>query len=263
MASTNERGYIPSINDDEKLLQRRVADTVKQVSATGCARFSGFFNDREKQLAVAGLNRAGWKTYTFYGGYEGAEREMLCVFEDYESAQVSCFPIICLRVTTQYHANSLTHRDYLGAMLGCGVVRECIGDIRTDGQGATVWIQEKVAVFLLEELRQVGRADVKVHILTYQPEEMPEQAEAASQRASVASLRLDAVLAAMLHESRTRIVAMVQQGKVQINHIEITSPHHTVFEGDVFSVRGTGKFRLANIGGKSRKDRIWIEFMKY
>ena len=83
------------------------------------------------------------------------------------------------------------------------------------------------------------------------------------QTASLASLRLDAALAAMLHCSREEAAQLVHTGKVQANHLEMTSPHAAIYEGDIFTIRGKGRFRLESIGGKSRRDRIFIQYYQY
>ena len=75
--------------------------------------------------------------------------------------------------------------------------------------------------------------------------------------------RLDAVLAAMLHCSRGQASELIEAGRVEINHLPADKPHAQVYEGDVFTVRGKGRFRLTALPGKSKKDRSIIEFFQY
>ena len=78
-----------------------------------------------------------------------------------------------------------------------------------------------------------------------------------------ASLRLDAVLSAMLHVSRGTAAELIEAGRVEINHLPVEKPHTPVYEQDVFTVRGKGRFRLTALPGKSKKDRSIIEFFQY
>ena len=93
--------------------------------------------------------------------------------------------------------------------------------------------------------------------------ELRRQAEREMHSATVSSLRLDAVLAAMLHCSRGQASELIEAGRVEINHLPADKPHAQVYEGDVFTVRGKGRFNLTALPGKSRKDRSIIEFFQY
>lgn len=250
--------YIPPVSEEEKLVQRRVADAVKAVRGSGAPKYLGFFNDREMQLAVAELNRQKWSSYKFSGGFEGAERSMLCVFEDLDEIE---FPLTTVFIRVN-NAPALTHRDYLGALLGTGVKRDRVGDITVLPQGASAVVATGIVQLLKDEFVQVGRFSVCVETEAPLPFFQPNQ-EAPSQTASVSSLRLDAVLAAMLRQSRGVAALLVSKGGVQVNHVPIQTLHHPVNEGDVFSVKGVGKYRLTVIGGKSRKNKTFIQFIQY
>lgn len=56
---------------------------------------------------------------------------------------------------------------------------------------------------------------------------------------------------------------LLQAGRVEINHLPAESAHAPVYEGDVFTVRGKGRFGLTALPGKSKKDRSIIEFFQY
>ena len=82
-------------------------------------------------------------------------------------------------------------------------------------------------------------------------------------RDGLPSLRADTVLAAMMRTSRSIAAQAIQSGRVEVNHVPLRTAHEDVFEGDIFTVRGVGRYRLVAIGGKSRKDRIFITFYQY
>ena len=95
------------------------------------------------------------------------------------------------------------------------------------------------------------------------PARLAESRERTLQEATVPSLRADAVLAAMLRCSRGMAAELVAAGRVEINHLPVEKPHVPVYEQDVFTVRGKGRFRLTALPGKSKKDRSIIEFFQY
>ena len=219
------RGFVPAQNDEERFLMRHVEDLARAAFGRGIARYSAFLSDREQQLAQAALNRAD------------APEEQLPV-----------------------------HKDYLGSLMGLELRREALGDIVLPPEEpgtAYLFALEPAAALICQELRSVGRTEVTAQQLAL--DEVPEfaQAERRLQTATVSSLRLDAVLAAMLRCSRGMAAELVAAGRVEINHLPVSSAHAPVYESDVFTVRGKGRFRLTALPGKSKKDRQIIEFFQY
>jgi RNA-binding protein YlmH len=263
MACSSEpsrRGYIPPQTDDERLLQRRIAELVKAAECSGLARTTAFLNDREQELALAALHRQRWEQYVLWGGREAAERKLLCVYGG--DVPPDTFAAQCIRIEPQKPARALTHRDYLGAILSLGIKRECVGDIlvNADTPYADVMVLDTVAPLLLQELREVGRCTVRVSAAA-----LPTASAAAGEekQASVSSLRLDALLAAMLHCSRTQAASLIKSGAVEINHVETSCVHADVYADDVFSVRGYGKYKLCSVGKQSKKGRTFVSYLQY
>lgn len=259
------RGFVPAQNDEERFLMRHIEDLARTASARGVARYSSFLSDREQALAQAALNRSGAESYRFDGGYPQAERKLLCI-EPEDSYGES--PLRCVRLQCRMLPGTVppVHKDYLGSLMGLEIRREALGDIvlPADRPGtAYVFALDTAAQLICRELRQAGRVE-----LTCAPqplETLPDfpQAERALRTATVSSLRLDAVLAAMLRCSRGMAAELVSAGRVEINHLPADSSHAPVYEGDVFTVRGKGRFALTSLPGKSKKDRLIIEFFQY
>lgn len=150
--------------------------------------------------------------------------------------------------------------------MGLELRREALGDIVLPPEEpgtAYVFALEPAADLICQELRSVGRTEVTAQLLAL--DEVPQFAEAERwlQTATVSSLRLDAVLAAMLRCSRGMAAELVAAGRVEINHLPASSAHAPVYPSDVFTVRGKGRFRLTALPGKSKKDRQIIEFFQY
>lgn len=261
------RGFVPARSDEERYLMRHIEDLARTAESRGIPRYSAFLSDREQDLARAALNRAAVpeNVYHFEGGWPGAERRLLCLEPE---GNWPDSPLCCVRLTCRVQAGAVlpAHKDYLGSLMGLELRREALGDIvlPSDAPGtAYVFALEPAAQLICQELLQAGRVEVTTRLLPL--EELPEfpQAERTLQTATVFSLRLDAVLAAMLHCSRSMAAELITAGRVEINHLPVESVHAPVYEGDVFTVRGKGRFGLTALPGKSRKDRAIIEFFQY
>lgn len=258
------RGFIPPQNDQERRLMHRVEELCHIAEARQIPRYTGFLSDREQILAQAACHRANFSFVRFWGGYEGAERQIVCL-EPPESWQEE--PLGYLRLTAQGTGQKLpTHRDYLGAILGLGLDRACLGDLLQDPASPVIFyavVSADKLEFISSELTSAGRWPVRAEICEELPAHLLQGPERTLHEATVPSLRADAVLAAMLHTSRTKVADFIAAGKVEINHLPLHAAHETVYAGDIFTVRGVGRFRLVEIGGKSRKDRVFISFFQY
>ena len=259
------RGFVPARNDEERFLMRHIEDLANVAQSRNIARYSSFLSDREQALAQAALNRIDTQCCHFDGGWPGAERKLLAIEPD---ACYSASPLRCVRLTcfAQTEARMPEHRDYLGSLMGLEIRREALGDIvlMPDLPGvAYVFALETAAELICAELRSVGRTEVSAELISL--DELPEfaQTQREMRMATVSSLRLDAVLAAMLRCSRGASSELIASGRVEINHLQAASSHEPVYEGDVFTVRGKGKFAIAALPGKSKKDRQIIEFYQY
>ena len=260
------RGFVPARNDEERYLMRHIEDIADAAFSRGIARYSAFLSDREQDLARAALGRVGVRDgWRFDGGWPEAERRVLCLEPEYSYGEC---PVRCVQLQCRALPGAAlpAHKDYLGSLMGLELRREALGDIVLPPEEpgtAYLFALEPAAALICQELRSVGRTEVTAQQLAL--DEVPEfaQAERRLQTATVSSLRLDAVLAAMLRCSRGMAAELVAAGRVEINHLPVSSAHAPVYESDVFTVRGKGRFRLTALPGKSKKDRQIIEFFQY
>ncbi len=259
------RGFLPPQNDDERRLMRRVEELCALAERRGIPRHTGFLSDREQVLARAAANRAGCGCIRFWGGFAGAERRVLCI-EPPDTWQLE--PVACLCVTARLAAgqDAPQHRDLLGAVLGLGLERACVGDIRPDPDRPGVsylFVLEDKRDFVAGSLFEAGRTPVSAGPCSQPPASALAEPERELRQATVPSLRSDCVLGAMLRISRGQAARLIAEGRVEVGHVPLRTGHEPVYAGDIFTVRGKGRFRLQQVGGKSRSDRTFILFYQY
>lgn len=252
MASTSD----PS--QEDSLLLARVRDAVRLCQKRHAPSFVGFLDERQRGVVqVSAAAEAGVCT-GFWGGYPQAERVFFGAFPG--EIRTDAFPIVPVLFT--YRAQTaLSHRDFLGAFMAAGVCRDTVGDILC-GQGRTVALLDAaVADFLCSCVDQVGREGVKITVPYTGGWDFAAQTQEYTD--TVASLRLDAVLHVMLRDSRARAAQLIETGAVSVNHAPCLSVSRLLAEGDVISVRGSGRYALRQVGHLSKKGRIFITVAKF
>ena len=197
----------------------------------------------------------------YFGGYEGAERQILgCA--PFELCDED-FPLCCLKIVVKTGiGKALSHRDYLGALLGLGIERDKMGDIIVKSFGAYVMVSKVLSDYIEVSLTSIGRyQNIEITAIPFSEVEVqPPQTKRIE--TTVASLRVDATIAAGLHLSRSMVLKLIEAGKVKCNGME-TNRCVNLKEGDHITVRGYGKFKLTKVNGMTKKDRIHVVIEKY
>lgn len=202
--------------------------------------------------------------WILYGGWEEAERRVLCFLPDYldaesfrlqEDAEPEVLCCLEVRPVNRKFADALTHRDYLGALMNLGLERDRIGDILTDGEVAYLFVMRENAELIEDELIRIRHTSVRCRRLpasscTIRP--VFEEKEG-----SVASERLDAILAMVYHLSRGGAQELIENEAVFVDGRTAFSGGYDLKPGSRVSVRGHGKFQYLGAGATTRKGRIY------
>lgn len=251
-------------SEEERILLARALDKLELARTRGVPAHTGFLSPAERTSVAALLNAAGHPRHLFFGGFEGAERT-LCAFlpdwQEEESWLEGDCPVSALRASFP-EGQPLSHRDFLGSILGLGITREKVGDLLVDEGRCDIVILKEIEDFLLLHLDSAGRTRLKLTPLPLSALS-PKVAEVKHIRDTVATLRLDAVAASGFSLPRSKAADLISSGKLHLNHRECPKPDRAVAQGDVLTCRGLGKCVVASVGGLSKKGRIMIELERY
>ena len=242
-----------------ELFDKKITELRLKSENSDILRYSQFL-DTQQQLKAISLSRGA--KYVLDGGYPDAERRLIAYLPSYLDELDRHSIMGAVHITCPHFSGELTHRDFLGAILGLGIKREFIGDIIISGKEATVVALKNMAEFIKENLVSVGRASVHVEFIDIN-EVKSAQLNEKHISCTVSQLRLDAVAANAFSLSRTKMCEVIDSGYVSVNHVLCTHRDKEINEGDVISVRGMGRAKLNEIGGKSRKDRIFLDIIRY
>lgn len=245
-------------------LQKRFTELAKRSEKVCFAIYTNFLGMAEiSELNVLNL----LVKYSLWGGYEGAERVVACFGECGENQMHCSYPISCVKISprSQKFAGRISHRDFLGALIGLGLCREVLGDIIVRENEGYVFCIDNISAYITENLTQVGRTAVECEMIE----------DFAGQNFSgifvrletceliVASERLDAVISAAYFVSRSEALKMVNSEKVFINGRNILNASQKLSDGDIVSVRGYGRFIYDGVIHHTKKDRLVITVKKY
>lgn len=246
------------MNKDE-MIRAQAQDKIEQCFNKNFLTNTQFLDSHQQSILrnMVARERNGCKI-VFYGGYEEAERVMMVCLPEY-LGEDDLETLKVIRVKKKPGGKTLSHGDYLGALLGLGIKRNMTGDILVREDGADIIVMEEIADFINQKYVKVGRTDISNEIIDIKSLLIPEKDEKRFSD-TVASLRLDNIVASAFNISRSKATAGIKSGNVYVNHMEIMDLDFQIKEGDLISFRKKGRARLVEVGGKSRKDRIRVIF---
>jgi len=239
------------------MLLATVQDKIDQSYKTCIPTNTGFLDVRQRNLVDSYCKKIKGLNYKFYGGYEEAERCICMISPEDESERER---LTALRIITS-GTKKLTHRDYMGSILGLGVKRELIGDILVHSEGADIIILKELADFFVCNYEKAGRIPIKIEIISINDLKTGEE-NAEEIRQSVSSLRLDNMISSVFKLPRSKAVETINSGLVYINGQQVTKPDKPVHKGDKLVLRGKGKAILQDISSSTKKDKIVILIKK-
>ena len=273
-------------SEDIRLLVARL-DDLSDRGTRGETGVSSYLTPREAKYARVHLSpRLSAGTAVLWGGYPEAERVRAVILPDYTEGLVdpealASDPVavlcsagledlaetircaVCPVSVKGSGFRELSHRDYLGSVLGLGLERDAIGDILIpDAHSAILLTDSRVGDFLTTQMEKVATDTVRVSRL-------PEGTSLGGTRRlqplndTVASERLDCVVAALCNLSREKAQMAVRSGIVELDYEAVEDCSATVDAPAVISVRGYGKFAVHAFDGTTRKGRIRLVAGKY
>ena len=235
------------------LLTARIADALDR-SRRGMLATLPFLTPRDCRRARDFLRMSGEsERAVFWGGYPNAERACLFLLPDYlaqmregedlslgESAQLpewlreEAEDVVCAVLVSGSGFRELTHRDYLGSVLGLGLERDALGDIAVqNAHSAVIFCSRNLVDFLCENLCKV--ATDKVRTVPYRPDEKFTDGR---------------------KYARERAQNAIGAGLVEVEFEPVLRTDLQLSPPQTLSVRGYGRYILRAFDGQTRKGRL-------
>eukprot|EP00775_Hariotina_reticulata_P014407 gene14407-14513_t len=245
-----------------------ILDLAERASVQWDISYTHFLSPPVAADALTAVNQLADVVAVAWGGYAQAERcrlalgqeEVMLAMKEDPSQLVDA--VAALDVKGNFMFDPATHRDFLGAILGTGVVRDRVGDILLQGEGgAQVLVDPALVDHFEASLTKVRTVPVEVT-----PVALSQLRVAAPRQEAVssieASLRLDAVASAGFRMSRAKMTDLIKGGDVRLNWRPAGKASSEVKQGDVVSVSGRGRLEVKEVSF-TKKGKYVVNMVRY
>ncbi len=195
------------------------------------------------------------------GGYPQAERQRLVIARSEIPLDDQPVPLAALSIAGNFLFDTASHRDFLGSLLGTGLVRDKVGDIIVLGErGAQAIVVPELVDFLQTSLVQVRSVPVKTQAIALSDLRVrePKTKEITTVEAS---MRLDALASAGFGMSRSKMADLIAGGDVRVNWKPITQSSQTLHSGDLVAIRGKGRLEIGEVA-VTKKERYRVQLTR-
>ena len=116
--------------------------------------------------------------------------------------------------------------------------------------------------FFLLEFKQIGHTEIKLmernlDLLNDYKRQYEEIKIISS------SLRIDSVIAKIIHTNREQIKKLVTDKKIILNYEVLKNSNKLLQEGDIIAIRKYGKYQFAKIIANTKKENLILQILKY
>ncbi|MDE6023823.1 MAG: hypothetical protein K2G45_00020 [Lachnospiraceae bacterium] len=252
--------------DELQILKARLLDLAQKAYRQNIYTYTGFLNSSELAVFYSLRPEFNWIDFDTNGGYEMAERQMVrfgsqSMFGYDEPWRLSILKAVPVM---EKFADTLSHRDFLGAIMNLGIERNVIGDVIVkEGRDAFIICQDNMAEYITENLTKVKHTNIRCLPINSKEDLNVLKPKLIDISITVAAPRFDAIIAGVIKCSRKEALSLFAAGKVTLNGVPCERNSIPLKDGDIFSIRGHGKFQYVGCGNETRKGRIYVHLMQY
>lgn len=249
--------------NEDQILKGRLLDLAKRAYQQNIYTYSQFLSAAELSLIDDIRSDISYIHYEIFGGNTLCERQIIGFGSEEEFGYSGQFPITVIKVSPliEKFSDALNHRDFLGALMHLGIERDTLGDILIKDKTAYIFCLDSIADYICKELTKVKHTTVKCEITSL---DIPALAPTlVDEEFPVTSPRLDSIIANLLKCSRSEALSLFEEKRVLLNGRITGRNSMTLKDGDIFSVRGHGKFIFVETGGTTKKGKIYVHIKRY
>ena len=253
---------------EEKILLSQILDKIRFSAQRQKIETTQFLDMYQISYVKEFLRKLGFDNYLFFGGFEGAERQILIIYpEKYTIDMVEknydkMFKIIRVELPDE-QKGKMVHRNYLGGIVKLGIKREKVGDIIVSNDGADIIVINDFADTLSKELSSLTRFQNSKITIENIAKIRKQEIKIEEVKIIVPSLRLDNVISDLARTSRNKAVQIIEAERVFVNGKSEVKVSKQIKQNDVITIRGKGRFIIKDFTGTTRSGRTIVLVEKY
>lgn len=233
----------------EKILISNILDKYKIFLKTGISQSTNFLNPYEVTLVTRVLDYENI-SYQVVSVHDFCEKSVLIFGKDIH-------PITIYKI---FFKGKITHSDILGTLFSIGYEPEIIGDIFVEEGYFYLTNLTRLNKFLEENFYQIKHELIS---LTKVDEIVLVRERFSKFFLIISSRRIDHIVSLLSKCSRQEGSKLIEHGDVLLNYKEVVNGTIQLVEGDIFSIRKVGKFKLSKFLRNTKKQKEIVEIWKY
>lgn len=249
-------------NEEDRFLGDFILDKANKILKRKSTESTNFLNPYQRKVALGIVKQISGINYLTEGGYKKAERKRIVLFPNYLFPDHIDSTVTILQIDGNFDFKSLSHKDYLGAILSLGIKREMIGDILVHDNFAQIIVANELNDFIKLNFKKVNEVPIELSEIEKDGIVIPTK-NTKNIPTTVASMRLDAVASAGFGDSRNKISRDIKNNRVKLNFRYVNDPAYEVEVEDLISIRHRGRVEIAERRGFSNRGRIKLLLIRY
>lgn len=240
---------------DEQPFIENAIGWIREVENLYVPKLTDFLNPRERYIVETLANNSDLLV-SKEGAFENAERMRMLIYPNYYEPTEEDYRVTVFNINYPTKFMTLNHKDVLGSLMGLGIDRSKFGDIQIAGEEVQFAVTSELKDYMIANFTAVGKSKISISEVDEMSEWITFDETWIESTQIVSSMRLDVVVAALAGFSRQKAVALIKGDKVRVNWTSENNVAAELFEEDMLSIRGFGRFKMIAIEGRTRKDKI-------
>lgn len=240
---------------DEQPFIETAIGWIREVENNYAPKLTDFLDPRERFIVESLIGNIDVLVES-YGAFPNSERMRVLLYPNYYIPEREDFEITVFQVNYASKFLTLEHKDVLGSLMSLGIDRSKFGDIHLVEDEVQFSIGTELKDYMIANFTSIGKAKISVKEVENLETLIVTNDTWIESMQVVSSMRLDTVVAGLLTISRRKAAILIHGDKVKVNWTSRNDPAMELYESDILSIRGSGRFKVIAIEGRTRKDNI-------